>query len=101
MNEKFWIYLACLAISTFLIRAVPFAAVRNKITNRFVKSFLYYIPYTVLAAMTFPAALYATGNIYAAVAGIAVAMVFAVLEKGLTIVAIASCVTVFAVSMII
>ncbi|MBQ8895245.1 MAG: AzlD domain-containing protein [Clostridia bacterium] len=94
--NSFWIYLLILAGSTYLIRAIPFAAVKQKITNRFVRSFLYYIPYTVLAAMTFPAALYATGNIYAAAAGLLVGAVFAVLEKGLTVVAVASCITVFA-----
>ena len=51
--------------------------------------------------MTFPAALYATGNIYAAAAGLLVGAVFAVFEKGLTIVALASCLTVFAVEMLI
>lgn len=101
MNKEFWIYLLILAGSTYLIRAVPFAAVQKKITNRFVRSFLYYIPYTVLAAMTFPAALYATGNIFAAAAGLFVAVIFAVTEKGLTVVAVASCVTVFAVELII
>lgn len=97
MNKEFWIYLLLLAGSTYLIRAIPFAAVQKKITNRFVRSFLYYIPFTVLAAMTFPAALYATGNICAASAGLAAAVVFAVLEKGLTAVAVISCVAVFAV----
>lgn len=100
-NREFFIYLLILAGSTYLIRAIPFAAVRKKITNRFVRSFLYYIPYTVLAAMTFPAALYATGNIIAASAGLAVAVIFAIREKGLTLVAVASCVTAFAVDMLI
>lgn len=99
--NSFWIYLLILAGSTYLIRAIPFAAVKQKITNRFVRSFLYYIPYTVLAAMTFPAALYATGNIYAAAAGLLVGMVFAVFEKGLTVVALASCITVFVIELII
>jgi branched-subunit amino acid transport protein len=100
-NKEFFIYLLILAGSTYLIRAIPFAAVRKKITNRFVRSFLYYIPYTVLAAMTFPAAFYATGNIIAASAGILVAVVFAIREKGLTLVAVASCVTAFLVSLVI
>ncbi len=95
MNKEFWIYLLILAGSTYLIRAIPFAAVQRKITNRFIRSFLYYIPYTVLAAMTFPAALYATGNIIAAAAGLIVAVLLAITEKGLTLVAIASCITVF------
>ena len=100
-NKEFFIYLLILAGSTYLIRAIPFAAVRKKITNRFVHSFLYYIPYTVLAAMTFPAAIYATGNIIAASAGILVAVIFAIREKGLTLVAVASCVTAFLVSLVI
>lgn len=94
-NRQFFIYLLLLAGSTYLIRAIPFAAVRKKITNPFLRSFLYYIPYTVLAAMTFPAALYATGNIIAAAAGLGVALLLAVMGKGLTPVAIASCITVF------
>jgi len=99
-GKEFWIYLLILSLSTYLIRAVPFAAVKNRINNTFIRSFLYYIPYTVLAAMTFPAALYATGNITAAAVGLAVAMLFAVWEKGLTVVAVVSCVTVFAVDML-
>ncbi len=94
-NLSFWIYLAIIAGSTYLIRAIPFAAVKNKITNPFISSFLYYIPYTVLAAMTFPAALYATGNMTAAAVGLAVAVLFAVRGAGLTLVAAASCVSVF------
>ena len=96
MNKEFWIYLLILAGSTYLIRAIPFAAMKRKITNKFVCSFLYYIPYTVLAAMTFPAALYCTGNIAAAALGLAVGMLFALKEKGLTSVAVVSSATVFA-----
>lgn len=95
--KDFWIYLLILAGSTYLIRAVPFAALQKKITNRYVRSFLYYIPYSVLAAMTLPAALYATGNVVAAAAGLLVGGVFAVKGKGLTAVAIVCCVTALAV----
>ena len=97
----FWIYLLILAGSTYLIRAIPFAALQKKITNRFVRSFLYYIPFSVLAAMTLPAALYATGNVIAAAAGLLVGGVFAVKGKGLTLVAIISCVTALAVEFLI
>lgn len=97
MNDKsFWIYLLVLAGSTYLIRAIPFAAMQKKVKSPFIKSFLYYIPYTVLSAMTFPAALYATGNELAAAAGLVVAVILAVLGKGLTVVAVASSVAVFA-----
>lgn len=94
-NGHFLIYLLIMSGSTYLIRAIPFAAMRKKIQNTFIKSFLYYIPYTVLAAMTFPAALYATGSMASATVGLLVAVVFAILEKDLTIVAIAACVSVY------
>ncbi len=99
MTKEFWIYLLILSLSTYLVRAIPFAAIQKKITNKFIKSFLYYIPYTVLGAMTFPAAIYATGNIIAACSGLVVAVIFAVKEKGLTFVAITSCITVYIVSL--
>lgn len=95
MNKEFWIYLLIMAGSTYLIRAIPFAVIRKKINNRFIRSLLYYIPYTVLTAMTFPAALYATGSILAAAVGLIVAVLLALKGKGLTIVAAASCVAVY------
>jgi len=102
MTDKgFFIYLLILCGSTYLIRAIPFAAARKKITNTFVRSFLYYIPYTVLAAMTFPAALYATGNTLSAACGLAFGIFFALLGKGLTTVAVVSCLAVFVSDMLI
>lgn len=95
MVNDFWIYLIILAGSTYLIRTIPFAAVQKKITNPFIRSFLHYIPYTVLSAMTFPAALYATGNTLAAAAGLVAAMICAIKGKSLTLVAAVSCITVF------
>ena len=73
-TKEFLIYLLIMAGSTYLVRAIPFALMRKKIKNRFVVSFLYYLPYTVLAAMTFPSALYATGNIVSASIGLAAAI---------------------------
>ena len=94
-HGQFFIYLLIMAGSTYLIRAVPFAAVRKKINNTFIKSFLYYIPYTVLTAMTFPAALYATNSMLSAAIGLAVAVAFAIWGKDLTVVALASCLAVY------
>ena len=96
-NSGFWIYLMIISGSTYLIRTIPFAAITKKIKNRFIRSFLYYIPYTVLSAMTFPAALYATGNVIAAAAGLIVAVFFAIKGKSLTLVAAVSCLSVFVV----
>ncbi len=94
-NGQFLIYLLIMAGSTYLIRAIPFAVIKKKIKNTFVRSFLYYIPYTVLAAMTFPAALYATGSVISAAVGLLIAVILAIFDKDLTIVAIASCVGVY------
>ena len=72
--KDFFIYLLIMAGSTYLIRALPFALFSKKIKSTFVRSFLYYIPYTVLTAMTFPAALYATGSVLSAAVGLGVAI---------------------------
>ena len=98
--KDFWIYLLILAGSTYLIRAVPFALLQKKITNRFLQSFLYYIPFSVLAAMTFPTAFHATGSVWAAVIGLCAGGVFAVKGKGMTLVAAVSCVTALAVELL-
>ena len=95
-NKEFFIYLLIMAGSTYLIRAIPFALVRKKINSPFIKSFLYYIPYTVLAAMTFPSALYATGgSVTAAAIGLAAAILVSLKTKNLTVVAVTGCVAVF------
>ena len=94
-NSVFFIYLLILAGSTYLIRVIPFIAIKEKINNSFVRSFLYYIPYAVLTAMTIPAVFYATNWWVGAAAGLIAAVVFALKGKGLTTVAVASCVALF------
>lgn len=89
-------YLLVMAGVTYLIRAVPFTIINKKIENRFINSFLYYIPYSVLTAMTFPAILYATGNMTSAVAGLVVAVFLAFRRKSLLIVAVGACAAVLA-----
>ena len=92
---KFLPYLLVMAGVTYILRVVPFILINKKIENRFINSFLYYIPYTVLAAMTFPAILYATGNIVSAVAGLLVAIVISFRGRSLIIVAVGACSAVF------
>lgn len=99
-ETTFFIYLLILAGSTYLIRVIPFVAVKHKIENRFVKSFLYYIPYAVLTAMTIPAVFYATRSIVSAAAGLTVAILFALKGKGLTTVAAVACCAVYIVEII-
>lgn len=89
--KDFFIYLVILVGSTYLVRALPFALVKQKIQNRFIRSFLYYIPYTVLAAMTLPGALYATGNVTAATLGLVTGGILALQGKSLTLVAAVCC----------
>ena len=99
-NKEFLIYLLIMAGSTYLIRAIPFALMREKIKNRFVLSFLYYIPYTVLTAMTFPAVLYATGHMISAAMGFTAAILASLKTKSLTVVAVTSCAAVLVVETI-
>ncbi len=100
-NTHFFLSLLVISGSTYLIRALPFALLRGKIKNRFLLSFLHYVPYAVLTAMTLPAALYATGSVAAAALGLLVAVLLSVRGKGLTGVAAAACVTVYLAQLVI
>lgn len=93
-----YVYILVMALVTYLIRLLPLTLFREKIENKFVKSFLYYVPYACLMAMTFPAVFYATESLISAVAAVAVALVLALKEKGLVMVAVAASITAFAVS---
>lgn len=84
-------YIAVMALVTYAVRAIPFVAFRKKIESRFIQDFLYYVPYAVLAAMTIPAAFYATDHVLTAAIGIAVAVVLAFFRKGLLTVALSAC----------
>jgi len=99
--RTFFIYLAVMAGVTYLIRMLPLVLCREKIENRFIRSFLYYIPYAVLSAMTVPAIFYSTTYILSALCGFAVAILLSFLEKKLLTVAIGACCTVFIVEWII
>lgn len=89
MNDTilFLKYLAVMALVTYAIRALPLVLCKKKIENVFIKSFLYYVPYAVLGAMTFPAIFYATSNIITAAAGCITALILAWFERSLLTVA--------------
>lgn len=80
--------IAVMALVTYLIRVLPMVIFRKKITNVRVQSFLYYVPYAVLAAMTFPAVFSSTGSTASGVVGCIVAVVLAYFRKGLLNVAV-------------
>jgi len=90
-----FISVAVMALVTYLVRMIPLAAFRKKITSKFLMNFLYYVPYAVLAAMTIPAVFYSSNAIISAVAGFAVAVVLAFFERGLLTVAVCACAGVF------
>lgn len=75
---------------TYLIRMLPFTLFKTKIKSKFLRSFLKYIPYTVLSAMTFPAIFYSTGNVITATAGTIAALVTAFFGLPLIVVAVAA-----------
>ncbi len=83
-----FIAIAVMAAVTYIIRALPIAVFSREITSKRLKSFLYYIPYTVLGAMTFPAILYSTGSTIGAAAGLIVALILAFFTRGLLITAL-------------
>lgn len=85
---------------TYLIRMLPLALSKKEITNIHVRSFLYYVPYACLAAMTFPAILHATASTYSALAGLIVAVIAAYRGKSLLTVALLACAAVFVVERI-
>ena len=94
-SETFWLYLTVMAGVTYLIRMLPLTFFRKQIKSPFIRSFLAYVPYAVLAAMTIPEIFYSTGSVYTALAGLAVALVLSWLEKGLLTVALCACAAVY------
>ena len=86
---------AVMALVTYLPRMLPLVLFKKRITNPFIKSFLYYVPYAVLSAMTFPEVLYSTASLISALCGLAAALFLAFRGKGLLPVALTACGVVF------
>lgn len=88
-------YILVMAVVTYLIRMLPLAIFTRKIESHFIKSFLYYVPYAVLGAMTFPEILFSTTSLWSAIAGTIVAVLLSLREKGLLTVALSACFAVY------
>ena len=86
------LYILVMAGVTYVIRMIPMVFFRKKITSRYLLSLLYYIPYAVLSAMTFPQIFYATGSVWTALVGTIVAIVASICKLSLIIVAVLACV---------
>ena len=84
------LYLLVMALVTYLIRMIPFTVFRRKIRSRFLRTFLYYMPFAVLSAMTIPAIFYSTGSLATAIAGTVVAVILAYCGLPLIVVALAA-----------
>ncbi len=95
-----YIYILVMALTTYLIRAVPLTLLRKEITNRTFRSFLTYVPYVTLAVMTFPAILSITEETWIAWVGFAAAMVLAYNRVSLFIVSLGCCALVLALQML-
>ena len=83
-------YIFTMALTTYLIRVLPMTMFRKPITSRFLKSFLHYVPYACLTAMTFPAILSSTASILSGAAALVVGVFLAYRGKSLIVVAVAS-----------
>ena len=90
------LYIIVMALVTYLIRMIPFVFFRKKIKSRFFRSFLYYIPYAVLSAMTIPAIFYSTGSVITAVVGTVAAAMLAYFGLPLIAVALTAAAAAFA-----
>ena len=96
MMANVYVYIFVMAGVTYLIRMLPLVLFKKEITSPFVKSFLYYVPYACLAAMTFPSILTATSaGIVSGIAALIVALIAAYREKSLLTVAVCACAAVF------
>ena len=97
---KIYVYILVMALTTYLIRALPLILLKKPIQNRFIRSFLHYVPTACLTAMTFPAILYATENLVSGIVGLAVGIATALWKRSLVLVAITSCASVLICEMI-
>ena len=95
MNRNPWIYILIAAAVSYLVRVLPLTLIRKPIQNRFIKSFLYYVPYVTLSVMTFPAIIQSTQNPKSGIAALVIGIVSAVFGLGLFPVACICCATVF------
>ena len=96
-----YIYIFVMAVTTYLIRAIPLTLLKKPIRSRFLRSFLHYVPTACLTAMTFPAILSSTEHMISGAAGLLVGVVLALKNKSLIVVAVASCAAVFIVEQLV
>lgn len=94
-TKKFFLYLLVCAGVTYLIRMIPLVLCRGKLENVYIRSFLAYVPFAVLGAMTFPAIFISTGALFSGIIGTVVALILAFRRKGLVQVAVGASLAAF------
>ncbi len=87
MTSKTLIYIIIMAVITYATRVIPIVMMKKQIESPFIKSFLHYVPFAVLSAMTFPSILYSTGNLITGILGLIIGMALAYIDSGLMTVA--------------
>ena len=92
---KTYLYIFVMALTTYLIRVLPLTLIRKPIENKFIKSFLYYVPYVTLSVMTFPAIMNATNTTIAGLVSLVIGIVASYIGFGLFPVSVICCFTVF------
>ena len=100
MRHSIWTYILVMALVSYAIRVTPLTLIRRQITNRFLRSFLYYVPYVTLAVMTFPAIVTAARSPWVGGAALLVGVALAWCGQSLFTVASACCLTVFALELV-
>ena len=95
MAHNTYLYILVMAAVTFLVRVLPLTLIRREIKNRFIRSFLYYVPYVTLAVMTFPAILSATASPIAGLAALLAGIAAAWFGRSLLQVSVICCAVVF------
>lgn len=101
MMNNIYAYIFIAAFVTFAIRVIPLTLIRKPIKNRFIRSFLYYVPYITLATMTFPAIIYATNYMAAGIAALVVGIILSWKRVSMFIVSLSCCATVLIAELII
>ena len=100
MKHNIYIYILIMALVTFLIRVLPLTLIRKKITNKTLRSFLYYVPYVTLAVMTFPAIIEETNSVISGIGALVTGVLLAYFGVSLFGVAVCSCIAVFLIELI-
>jgi len=93
-DTTIYLYLIAMIVATYLIRVLPLTLIRKEIKNKYIKTFLYYVPYVTLSVMTFPAMIYATHSIWSGIAAFVVAIGLALKGFNMFQIAVISCVVV-------